>query len=322
MSFATKVNHEMLLLKIPKFSIRKTVSEAKKKLIADSGKFDTFRYVYIIDGEELVGVMSIKEMMQVDGGRSLSEFCDKELVTVNLNSPLRVAVAKAMKSSITSVPVVNRSGDLLGVIGGDLIIETLNNMHISHILRHSGFNVRQDSSFTDVIRLRVRDLIAARAPWILFGLIGGMLATIMVSLFEATLQEVVALAFFMPLVVYFGDAIGMQTQMLYVRALMFEHMSGLRFAVREFIVDGILAAIGALMIGTFAYLLGYSPEVMAIVMISIFIVGLKAGFIAILLPTFLHKRKIDPALGSGPFTTILQDTLSLLIYFLVAISLI
>lgn len=319
MKFAERILDKYILEEVPRFQIDETVAEAENKLLAQAKEYKTLKYIYILDNEELVGVLSIKELLQADGRKLLKSFCDRPVVTVLKNTQLRQAVNKAMKSNIMAVPVVNRANELIGVIGEDMIIETLNSIHVRQLLHHSGFSVEVEGRMMDVVRAKVKDLFKARAPWILFGLAGGMLATLLVAGFEETLAEVVALAFFMPVVVYLGDAVGAQTQMLYVRALSIEHVSAFKFAKKELLVDFLLALMSGIIMGLFAWLMGFSEMIILIVSLAIFAVILKAGLVAILMPTFLYKKKKDPAVGSGPFTTILQDTLSLAIYFLVAV---
>jgi magnesium transporter len=161
-------------------------------------------------------------------------------------------------------------------------------------------------------------LIEWRTPWLIAGLFGGMLATSIVSAFDHHLEEVLALAFFIPVMVYMGDAVGHQTQTLFIRGIALEHVKLNEYLRREVLVDAVIGLLAASILMVFAWVFTSSLIVTWVVGISLFLNILKAGVVAIMLPVALMKLKRDPAIGGGPFTTIVQDLLSLLIYFAVA----
>jgi magnesium transporter len=155
-----------------------------------------------------------------------------------------------------------------------------------------------------------------RLPWLLAGLGGSALATAAMASFEATLERTIAVAFFVPAIVYLADAIGTQTETIAVRAL---SLSRVRFGplLAGEIRTGLL--IGAVLgVATFAGVwLGMRDlRLAAAVAIALFVAGGLATAIGLLLPVALHRLGRDPAYGSGPLATIIQDVLSLAVYFL------
>lgn len=171
----------------------------------------------------------------------------------------------------------------------------------------------------NVLKERIDHLIEHRIPWLLVGLFGGFLATIIVSKYEAMLSADVRLAFFIPIIVYLSDAVGTQTETIYVRALSTrQRISFFKYILKESIVGLGLGVISGTLLAVFA---AY--------WLQSFAIGLTIGFamlinltlaptLAVLIPNILYREHADPALGAGPVATIIQDLISLLVYFLIA----
>jgi magnesium transporter len=153
-----------------------------------------------------------------------------------------------------------------------------------------------------------------RLPWLLVGLVGAMLAAIIVSGFENALHEQVALAFFVPGIVYMADAVGTQTETLVIRGLSCG-VSIQSVARREVLTGLLIGATLSLLFLPFALLVWDEPEVTVTVTLALFTSCAIATVVALGLPWLLHRFGRDPAFGSGPLATVIQDLLSLLIYF-------
>lgn len=161
-------------------------------------------------------------------------------------------------------------------------------------------------------------LFRLRIPWLVIGLIGGTAASFIVSRFEAVLSQNISLAFFLPLIVYMSDAVGTQTETIFVRDLSRGKAKFKEYLLKEFILGIVLGSIFGLLIGIVAYLWLGSFELAQTVFLAMAINVALAPIIALLVPEVLFKRHTDPALGGGPFTTIVQDLVSLSLYLLVA----
>lgn len=166
----------------------------------------------------------------------------------------------------------------------------------------------------------VRRRLLHRLPWLAIGLLGAMATAGVVSFFEAELEQQVLLAVFVPAVVYMADAVGTQTETVVIRGI------ALGVPLRR-IVWGELAS-GAIM-GTllaaafFLFAVGVWRElrVATVVAIALLTSAAIATVIAMTLPYAFARSGLDPAFGSGPIATVIQDLLSVLIYFLVAAAL-
>jgi magnesium transporter len=154
-----------------------------------------------------------------------------------------------------------------------------------------------------------------RLPWLLVGLLGSMVATVVMAGFEQLLATRVAIAFFVPGIVYLADAIGTQTEAIAVRGLSLSQAS-LRSLLLGELRTGLLIGLvlGAL---TFpAVLLAFGDARLALaVALALVTAGAVATSVGLLLPWLLAHTGRDPALGSGPVATIIQDVFSLVIYF-------
>ncbi len=169
---------------------------------------------------------------------------------------------------------------------------------------------------------KVSLLLRLRLPWLAIGLLFGSITTLIVARFETLLATEVRLAFFIPIIVYLSDAVGTQTETIYVRNLAKRQTRFSIYLVKELTIGLILGVIFGLAMALFAFIWLRSEEVAATVGIAMFASIASATVIALIVPTILRNRHQDPALGSGPFTTVIQDLVSLLIYFLVATALI
>jgi len=171
----------------------------------------------------------------------------------------------------------------------------------------------------DVIKERVDHLIEHRVPWLFLGILGGFLATIIVSKYEEILAADVRLAFFIPIVVYLSDAVGTQTETIYVRALSNKKKINFKkYIFKESLVGLGLGLISGIFFGGVAaywlksFAIGFTLGLTMLINLT------SAPILAVLIPSLLNREHRDPALGAGPVATIIQDLISLLVYFMAA----
>ncbi len=171
---------------------------------------------------------------------------------------------------------------------------------------------------TDDAKEKTSLLIKERLPWLIVGLIGGIIVTILVSKFESILSANISLAFFLPVIVYMSDAIGTQTENIYVRNLAKFRDNFFQYFIKELMIGISFGIIFGSLLGLFAKFWLGSTTVAITVAIAMFINGIIAPMVALIVPEMLFKEHEDPALGAGPFTTILQNLISLSVYLLIA----
>jgi magnesium transporter len=211
--------------------------------------------------------------------------------------------------------VLDAERRLLGAIPIGRLLALLHEEHVDDWLRMGGIGklhpepTAQDGAWT---------AFRARLPWLLMGLVGGFLAGGIAEIFEASLKREIALAFFLPLVVYMADAVGTQTETVLVRALAYGTVPVRSQLLRE-------AAIGMLIGGTIGLLAAAGlwlwdgrASITVIVAATLTVTAVVATVVASLLPLGLTRLGVDPALASGPVATVLQDLLSVATYLSLA----
>lgn len=182
--------------------------------------------------------------------------------------------------------------------------------------------MKQQLTLADDSKEGVRQLLLIRLPWLFFGLIGGLLAIKLSDHYEAVLRSHLSLAFFIPLIVYMSDAVGTQTETIYVRNMARHRASVWTYLVKETSIGLLTGTLFGLIMLGIAYIWFGDARVAITVGLAMLASMTSAPIIAIIMPTILLKEHTDPAVGAGPFTTVVQDLLSLLLYFLIASAII
>jgi magnesium transporter len=167
----------------------------------------------------------------------------------------------------------------------------------------------------------IRRRLWHRVPWLLVGLLGAILSADLVGAFEHQLRERVILAFFIPGVVYLADAVGTQTEALIIRGL------SIGVAIRQVVWRELLTGllVGVLLAGAFLPIAWWrwgEADVALAVALALLAACSIATLVAMLLPWLFQRFGVDPAFGSGPLATVLQDLLSILIYFVICVNLV
>ncbi|MBI4135502.1 magnesium transporter [Candidatus Uhrbacteria bacterium] len=312
---------EHLLNRVPIFSPTTKVREVVEHITDKRHDFESVNYIYLVDGKKLVGVCSVKELLKTPGDTPVLSIAQRKIITTHPHATLERAAILAIQHGIKAVPVQDREEIFLGVVGTDTILQTLHREHTEDLLRMGGVEIVEQKHILEMVTDRIGHLVRIRLPWLILGLLGGFVATFVVSRFEEVLSRTLALAFFMPLVVYMASAVGAQTQTIFIRASAIKKLSPAKYIGREIIVDIILGLALAAILGLYAIIFTRHTSLAFAVSIALFIAVVFAGVIAIFIPWLLMHLKKDPAIGAGPFGTVIQDILSLVVYFLVATAL-
>ncbi len=161
-------------------------------------------------------------------------------------------------------------------------------------------------------------LIRMRLPWLLLGLAGAALVSFLVSRFESALASDIHLAFFLPAIVYMSDAVGTQTESIYVRNVAREEINYSAYVMKEFLLGVTIGALFGFISGGVAYLWLGDGRVAITVGVAMLVAITIAPLVSLALSSLLQREKADPALGAGPITTVIQNLLSIFIYFTIA----
>ena len=161
-------------------------------------------------------------------------------------------------------------------------------------------------------------LLRLRIPSLAIGLFLGISLSFVTSRFEEVLSKNIQVAFFIPFIVYMADAVGTQTQSIYVRDLKTGHASFRKYLAKESCIGIILGAMTATVSGLVAVLWLHSMDVTFAISFSVFVAVAVSPIVSLVIAEILELEHSDPAVGAGPIATVIQDTLSVLIYGLIA----
>ena len=275
-------------------------------------------HIFVVDSHnKYLGVLSIRVLLESPNEKKISEIFNKDYPSVGSHTHEDKVAILAIQHDLDTVPVVHtENGEFLGTVDAEELLKILHESHTERLLRRAGILV--DTKVIDIFKVRVSRLIRLRLPWLIFGFGGGLLITIFISQFEKLLQVHVALAYFIPIVAYMNAAVGTQAVSLFIRGLALEKVSMRSYVVRELAVGISFGALFGGLIFLFAWFAFGSLGVAATVGISLFLGIILSTSNAMLTPYIFHRLGKDPAFGSDPLVTIVQDILSVLIYFAVA----
>lgn len=313
----------LMTLKVPLATETQTIKDIFEFLSRGNG-FETINYVYVTDKEKkLIGVFSLKEIFLHPQEKLLKDIIVTDLVKIGPYADQERAAILALKHNIKAIPVTDKSGLFLGVLPSDTILSILNKEHIEDFLLSSGFS-KIEANYFNILETPGFRLFKARVGWLLFGLFGGIIAAQVMGFFENVLQQEILLAFFVPVIVYMSGAVGVQTQTLFIRGMVMDNnaISIKRYFKKEIFIGFFLALFLGGILGLFAKFWWGSERLGLILFLAMFFGIIISVSIGVFIPWILKKTKQDPAVGSGPFATIIVDIISIIVYFLVATILI
>lgn len=183
--------------------------------------------------------------------------------------------------------------------------------------KHSKKHI-QKVIMADDLRESVGFLLRLRLPWLIAGLMGGFGASVLISKYEAVLASDVRLAFFLPVIVYLSDAVGTQTETIYVRNLADKKGYFHTYLVKESFLGVLFGIVFGFLTFGFTYLWFDNVSLSSVVAMAMAASVALAPIVALLTAKLFQTEHQDPAVGAGPFKTIFQDVISIVIYFVIA----
>ena len=273
---------------------------------------ESLYYIWVVDDlGELVGVISLKDLVLEPTDRKISDIMNPEVISVHVDTDQEEVARLVKKYDLVAIPVVGDDHRLVGRITHDDIIDVIEEEADEDISLMAGVI---DQEIAEESTLKISK---ARLPWLIAGLFGGIIAAAVINQFESSLEKVLALSFFFPVIMAMGGSTGTQAATIVVRGLATGDISlmnigkrlwmEMRVALVNALVCGIILA---LIVGTWVSDYGLG----SVVGLALVLIIVNAGVIGSAVPMVLKKWNIDPALATGPFVTTSNDILSLLIY--------
>ncbi len=291
-----------------------TVVQCIEEIRKQAENVTKFYAVYVVDDhDKLLGRVALQKLILTDSKTLVKDIFDEDAMAVETYLE-DTEVADIMKKyDLESVPVVNVQGQLVGRITIDDVVDVITEQaeEERQIMAGISENVEEDDSVWRNTR--------ARLPWLIIGIAGGLLSARFMGLFEAEIERIAAIAFFIPLIQATGGNVGIQSSSLVVQSLVNQTMAddglwkrlGKVFTVA--LLNGFVLAL--LVFFGNAIIFGYD-KLSVVVSLALFAVVIFASLIGTATPLILNRFGFNPALASGPFITTTNDLLGLALYFL------
>ncbi|MFO7258650.1 MAG: magnesium transporter [Bacteroidota bacterium] len=290
-----------------------TVVQCIEEIRKQAEKVTTFYTVYVVDNfNRLLGRVPIQDLIVSDANKLVADIYEEDIVRVTTSTDVREVAEIMRRYDLESVPVVNVQGQLVGRITIDDIVDVIT--ELAEEERQMMAGISEDVEEDDSVWRNAR----ARLPWLLIGILGGILSARIMGVFEDELARITAIAFFIPLIQATGGNVGIQSSSIVVQTL----------ANPGFVDEGIwkrllkvflVALLNALFLSVIVYglnvLFDGEPRLSRVVSIALFSVVIFASLIGTITPLILNRMGFNPALASGPFITTMNDLLGLGIYF-------
>ncbi|MBH0179836.1 MAG: magnesium transporter [Nitrospira sp.] len=307
---------DLMTVDIPRSDRHSTVGDMIGALRGHT--WDEVGHIYLVDDQAaLVGQVPIERLLQAKEQTYLTELEGSPPIEVFPGDEAETVALRAVERHDADVAVIDNRRRLLGAIPIGRLLALLHEEHVDNFLRMGGVS-RMDHLHLSLTVQQILTAVRARLPWLMVGLGGGFLAGGVASAFEASLKREVALAFFLPLVVYMADAVGTQTETVLVRRLAYGEVSLWEQLARESVIGASIGVIIAVVASGGLWLWSGHPALAIVVGTSLGMTAIIATIMASLLPMGLARLGADPALASGPVATVVQDILSVGIYLMIA----
>ena len=292
-----------------KWAVLRCVREMRKQ----AEEVDKVYTIYVVDDDDvLLGTLSLKKLLLSPEKTFIKNIYNEKVFSVKANSDDEEVANIMEKYDLIVLPVVDDLNRLIGRITIDDVVDVMKEEAMEDYNKASGISEQVDASDN------ILTLTRARLPWLLIGLMGGIMGAEVIGIFD--IENNIELAFFTPLIAAMGGNVGVQSAAIIVQGLASNNLGMDSLAQRLIkelgvaLLNGIICS-GLIMIIT--SLIGYPNSISFTVSISLMAVIIFAALFGTFIPLVLDKYNVDPALATGPFITTVNDVLGLFIYFMI-----
>jgi len=289
-----------------------TVKDAIHLIREKREEVENLYHIRVVDDfGRLAGVISLKDLVLEAGDRKIREIMNPEVISVHANADQEEAVHLVKKYDLVNIPVVDEQHRLIGRITHDDIIDVIEEETDEDISLMAGV-INQEIMEDSPLKIS-----RARLPWLIAGLLGETISALVISRFEISLERIIALSFFFPVIMAMGGSTGNQAATIVVRGMATGDISLLKIGKR-LLVEMKVALFNGLICGALLGLIvGFwiaDFRMGSVVGLALVVIVLNASFLGASVPIALKKLHFDPALGTVPFVATSNDIMGLLIY--------
>ena len=292
-----------------------TILTCLKELANQADEVDEVYYMYVIDNDnKLKGIVSLKKMLLSNNAAKVKTIIEDDIISVNTSTPGEEVAQIMDKYDLVALPVVDSLGRLVGRITIDDIVD--------FIREEAERDYQMASGLTDEVEAKDKVLYITRVrlPWLLIGLMGGILGALVLGRFEGNLKLYPEMAFFIPLIAAMGGNVGIQSSAIIVQGLANNTLKGespIARLTKEFLVALFNWLILAALIFVYNFFVSDSFALTLTVSTALLAVILFAALFGTFIPLILNRIKVDPALATGPFITTMNDIIGLFLYMII-----
>jgi magnesium transporter len=296
-----------------------TITEALTFLRGVNRDVETVLYLYVTDEEgRLTGVVPLRRLITAPPSAFIRDIQVSQVQAVHVLDDQEEVAEVVAKYDFYAVPVLDENGRLVGVVTADDIVDVLEAEATEDIQRFGGSEPLNNPYFA----LSIWEMARKRINWLVILFAGGILTSSVVGIYEAELEQVLILSFFIPLLIGTGGNAGSQTVSTTIRAMAVGEVAWgdmLRVTQRE-ILTGLLAGSLLGVIGYFYTLFFWQTglDVALVIGLTLPLICTWANLVASIVPLIADRAGVDPALISAPLITTLVDATGLIIYFTIA----
>ncbi len=273
-------------------------------------------YIYVTDKDDrLVGVLSLRQLLTVPPATPLKNIMTRDLISVAVDMDQEEVSRQVASYNLLAIPVVEKDGKLVGIITVDDVVDVIREEATEDMLKMAGAIEKEAvSKSSSMAAARVR------LPWLFTNLIGSLLSGMILWVFRYTIQEVVAIVSFIPVIAAMGGNVGLQSSTLIIRGLatgMVEMTDVWKIFYRE-VKIALMMGIACSLLLTAVGWLWHQVFLGMVVGVSLITAFLVSTSMATVMPIALKRIGVDPAVAAGPFVTTANDITGIAIYLTLA----
>jgi magnesium transporter len=281
-----------------------TVGQTIDYMRAEKDLPDEFYQIYVVDPDySVLGTIALDKFLRSKRDVRIGDLMNKDVITIEATEDQEEAARTFERYDLVEVGVLDENKRLVGVLTIDDIVDVIHEEASEDIRLLAGVG---DEEISDNVISAVR----SRAPWLVVNLFTAILASLVIGLFNATIEQMVALAALMPIVASMGGNAGTQTMTITVRALALRDLDRSRMGrliVREMSAGFLNGIIFAILIGAITAVRFANLELGIVIGLAMIVNMIAAGTAGILIPLALNRLKVDPAVASSVFVTAITD---------------
>ena len=290
------------------------VATCIREMRKQAADLDEIYYIYVVSDENvLLGILSLKALLLASASTKVRDIFDEEVRSVQTDTPSEEVAQIMGKYDLIVLPVTDSIGRLMGRITIDDVVDVIIDEAERDYQLASG--ITTDVETTD----SPARLSRARLPWLIIGLLGGIVVAAVIGRFEEDIQINPEMAFFIPLIAAMAGNVGIQSSAIIVQGIASNSL-GLESTTRKLVKELLVALQNGLILSGLLFLYNYfvskNLALTFTVSSSLFVVIIFAALFGTMIPLLLNRVKVDPALATGPFITTMNDIMGLFIYFL------